>query len=206
MKATRYLILVAAITCVNILVIEGLPTMFQGQETSPQAKMQAQMMKYGTPGKPHEFLKRFVGDWDVEITAIPPVPEAQPQKSKGTMKSEIIFDGRFLRSEFDGMMGNAPSKGFQINGYDLYQNVYTTIWLDSWSTSFLVMKGKLDPTGNVLTSTGESPDPMTDGKTMEKLKTVVTFMGEGKYKFELFMVMAKGPETKTLEMVFTRKM
>jgi hypothetical protein len=195
-----------AITGLNILVIQALPFMIQGQETSAQERMQAQMMKYGTPGKPHEFLKRFVGDWDVEITAIPPVPDAQPQKSKGTMKSQIIFDGRFLRSEFDGMMGNAPSKGFQINGYDLFQNVYTTIWLDSWSTSFLVLKGTLDPSGNVLTSTGEAPDPMTDGKTLEKLKTEVTFMGEGKYRFELYMAGPGGDYVKTLEMVFTRKM
>ena len=178
---------------------------FQGQEMSPQEKMQAQMMKYGTPAKPHEFLKRFVGDWDVDITAIPPMPGAAPQKSKGTMKSQLIFDGRFLRSDFDGMMGDSPSKGLQINGYDLFKNVYTTIWLDSWSTGFLVLTGKLDAAGNVLTSTGESPDPMTDGKTMEKLRTVVTFMGDGKYRFELYMAAPNGQEQKTLEMVYTRR-
>ena len=46
--------------------------------------------------------------------------------------------------------------------------------------------------GNVLTETGTSPDPMTDGKTMQKYKNVTTFMGDGKYKFEMFMVMPDG--------------
>jgi hypothetical protein len=204
-KISRFLFLGAAIIGINIVVIEALPMMFHGQEMSPQDKMQAQMMKYGTPGKAHEFLKRFVGDWDVEITATPPMPGAPPQKSKGTMKSQLIFDGRFLKSDFDGYMGPSASKGLQINGYDLYKNVYTTIWLDSWSTSFLVLAGKLDASGNVLASTGESPDPMTDGKTMEKLRTVVTFMGEGRYKFELYMAAPNGQEQKTLEMVYTRR-
>jgi hypothetical protein len=206
MKLSRFLFLTAAVTGLNILLIQAVPARFQGQPMTPQDKMQAQMMKYGTPGKAHEFLKRFAGDWDVAITATPPMPGAQPQKSTGTMKSQLIFDGRYLKSDFDGMMGNSPSKGLQINGYDMFRNVYTTLWLDSWSTSVLSLTGKLDPSGNVLTSTGEAPDPMTDGKTMEKLKTVVTFMGEGKYKFELYMAMANGQETKTLEMVFTRKM
>jgi Protein of unknown function (DUF1579) len=193
------------ITGLAILVIQALPIMFEDQAAPSQDTMQAQMMKYGTPGKPHEFLKRFVGVWDVEITATPPTPGATPQKSKGTMTSELIFGGRYLKSDFDGMMGTTPSQGLQINGFDMFQNVYTTIWLDSWSTGFLVLTGKLDATGNVLTSTGQSPDPMTDGKTMEKLKTEVSFMSEMKYRFELYMAGPGGDYVKTLEMVFTRK-
>lgn len=206
MKLSRFLFIAAVIAGLNILLIQALPAKFQGQAPTPQDKMQAQMMKYGTPGKPHEFLKRFVGEWDVDITATPPMPGAMPQKSKGTMKSQLIFDGRYLKSDFDGMMGNMPSKGLQINGYDMFKNVYTTLWLDSWSTSFLVLTGKLDASGNVLTSMGESPDPMTDGKTMEKMKTEVSFMSEGKYRFELYMAGPGGDYVKTLEMVFTRKM
>lgn len=206
MRMSRFTLVAGVITGLGILVIQALPIMFQDQAEPARDTMQAQMMKYGTPGKPHEFLKRLAGVWDVEITATPPMPGGQPQKSKGTMKSQLILDGRYLRSDFDGMMGNTPSKGFQLNGYNNFKNVYETLWIDSWDTNFLVMTGTLDPTGNVMTSTGESPDPMTDGKTMQKIKTEVSFIADGKYRFELYMAGPDGQFVRTLEMVFTRKM
>jgi len=60
--------------------------------------------------------------------------------------------------------------------------------------------------GNILTETGTSPDPMTDGKTMQKFRNVTTFMGDGKYKFEMYMVMPDGKASKGMELVCTRKM
>lgn len=36
------------------------------QQMSEKA-MQDMMMKYGMPAKQHEFLKKFVGDWTMEI-------------------------------------------------------------------------------------------------------------------------------------------
>jgi len=206
MRFSRFVLLAGAIAGLNILVIQAVPKLITGQEAMSQEKMQAQMMKYGTPGKPHELFKKLAGEWDVEVTATPPMPGAQPQKSKGTMKSELIFGGRYLKSDFDGMMGNESSKGLQINGYDLFKNVYSTFWIDSWSTSFLILTGRLDASGKVLTQTGQSPNAMTDGKTMDRIRAVTTLLDEGKYKFELFMTMGTGPEMKTLELIYTRKM
>ena len=205
MKAKRFLLLAALITGVNILMIQAIPSIFTGQEMSPQAKkMMDQMMKYGTPGKGHEFLKRYVGDWDVDITSWA-MPGDPPQMSKGTMKNSLMFDGRYVMGEFMGAMGGMNFSGREIIGYDLYKKMYTTFWIDSMSTSFLVTSGTLDTSGNVLTETGTSPDPMTDGKTLQKYKNVTTFMADGKYKFEMFMVMPDGKESKGMEMVCTRR-
>ena len=205
MKLSRFLLLAAVITGVNILLIQALPSIVGDQEMSAQdKKMMEQTMKYGTPGKSHQLLKRYVGDWDVDITTWP-ASGAQPLKSKGTMKNQIIFDGRYLKSDFEGMMGGMASKGLEIIGFDLFKNVYSTFWIDSWSTAFLTTTGALDVTGNILTETGMSPDPMTDGKTMRKFRNVTTFLGDGKYKFEMFMVMPDGKETKGMELICTRK-
>lgn len=178
----------------------------QGQkEMTPQEKkMMDQMMKYGTPGKAHEVLKRYVGDWDVEISTWQ-APGAPAQMGKGTIKSQLIFDGRYVRSDFEGMMGGMAFQGFEVIGYDLYKKMYTTFWIDNMSSSFMTTAGTLDMAGNVLTEKGTSPDPMTDGKTMQKFRNVTTFMGDGKYKFEMFMVMPDGKETKGMELVCTRK-
>ena len=38
------------------------------KEMSAQDKQMMEMMeKYGTPGKEHELLKKFVGEWNVEV-------------------------------------------------------------------------------------------------------------------------------------------
>ncbi len=206
MKLSRFLLIAALITGVNILVIQALPSIVGEQEMSAQEKkMMDQMTKYGTPGKGHELLKKYVGDWDVEVSTWA-APGAPVQKSKGTTKNQLILDGRYVKCDFGGMMGGMNFTGLEVIGYDLFKKMYATFWIDSMSTSFLVTSGTLDMTGNVLTETGMSPDPMTDGKTMQKFKNVTTFMGDGKYKFEMFMVMPDGKETKGMELIFTRKM
>lgn len=206
MKLSRFLSLAVLITGVNILLVHALPSIVGGQEMSAQEKkMMDQMMKYGTPGKGHEFLKRYVGDWDVVISTWQS-PGAPAQMSKGTMKNQLIFDGRYLKSDFEGVMGGMTFKGFEVIGYDLFKKMYRTFWIDSMSTGFLTTSGTLDMAGNVLTETGTSPDPMTDGKTMQKFRNVTTFMGDGKYKFEMFMVMPDGKASKGMELVCTRKM
>jgi Protein of unknown function (DUF1579) len=206
MKLSRFLFLAAVITGVNILVIEALPSLSTLQEMSAQQKkMMDQMVKYGTPAKGHEFLKKYAGDWDVAISTWQ-VPGGPAQMSKGMMQNQLIFDGRYVKCDFEGAMEGMPFKGLEVIGYDLFKNKYTTFWIDSMSTTFLTTSGTLDMSGNVLTETGTSPDPMSDGKTMQKFKNITTFMADGKYKFEMFMVMPDGKELKGMELVCTRKM
>lgn len=176
-----------------------------GQQLSDQdKKMMEQMMKYGTPGKPHELLKNYIGDWDVEVKTWPR-PGSAPTSSQATMKNQLILDGRYVAAHFEGMMAGMPSKGVEVIGYDLVKKRYTTFWIDSWSTSFVLTSGTLDMSGKVLTETGQVPDVMTDGKTMQKIKNVTTFLEDGKYKFEMFMVQPDGKEWKGMELVCVRR-
>ncbi len=73
------------------------------------------------------------------------------------------------------------------------------------STGFVVTSGVLDASGEILTETGAWPDPMTEGKQMQKVKNVTTFLEDGKYKFEMFMVMPDGKEFMSMELLATRK-
>ncbi|MEW5902361.1 MAG: DUF1579 domain-containing protein, partial [Acidobacteriota bacterium] len=159
--------------------------------------------KYGVPGKNHEFLKRFVGAWDLEVKAWMQ-PGAQPMMSKGMMNNELIFDGRFIRCEFEGTMMGQPFKGLEIIGYDLFQNKYITLWIDNSSTAFFLTTGTLDASGKVLTDTGTWPDAMTGGTS--KVKNLTTIIGPDKYMFEMFMMMPDGKEFKYMEFVATPKM
>jgi hypothetical protein len=194
-----------ALLMVLALAVVFTPWTTGGQQMSEQEKkMMEQMMKYGTPGPNHELFKKYVGDWDVEIKMWQD-PAAQPMVSKGMYKNELLFGGRFLKGQFEGEMGGMKAMGLEVIGYDLFKKMYTTFWIDSWSTAFAMTSGTLDATGKVLTETGAYPDAMTDGKTMQKMKNVTTFLEDGKYRFEMFMVGSDGKETKSMEFVCTRK-
>lgn len=204
MSSARFLFL-AAMIAVFLVLILAVPGMSSAQEMSDQdKKMMEMVMKYGTPGKSHELLKNFVGNWDVEMKSWSK-PGGEPMKSKGSEKNELIFDGRFVKCQFEATMMGMEFMGLEIIGYDLYQNKYVTFWIDNMSTSFVQTSGMLDPSGKVLTETGEWPDPMTEGKKMQKVKNVTTFMEDGKFKFEMFMIMPDGTEFKSMEFLATRK-
>jgi hypothetical protein len=205
MKIKRFLLYAGIIIGLNVGLLYLFGMYDQGQEMSAQDKMMMeQMMKYGTPAKEHELLKKYVGEWDVDVSTWKD-PMSPPEKSKAMMKNTLLFDGRYVKCSFEGMMSGMKFQGLEVIGYDLFKKMYTTFWIDSWSTAFMVTTGTLDPMGKVLTETGMFPDPMTDGKTMQKVRNVTTFMGDGSFKFEMYMIMPDGKESKGMEMVCKRK-
>jgi hypothetical protein len=204
MRTKRALFLAAVMAVFLVPILAGPWTASAQQMSDQEKKMMEVMQKYGTPGKQHEMLKKYVGEWDVELKSFP--PGGQPVMGKGTEKNALIFDGRYVECSFDGAMMGMKFLGFEVIGYDLLKNKYVTFWIDNMGTGFLTTTGTLDAVGKILTETGEYPDPMTDGKTMQKVKNVTTFMDDGKFKFEMFMVGKDGKETKSIEFVATRKM
>ena len=204
MRSKRFMSL-AAPAAVFVILVLAAARMSSTQEMSAEdKKMMEMVMKYGTPGKNHEFLKKYVGEFDVEMKSWSK-PGTEPMISKGTMKNELIFDGRYVKCTFDSMMMGMNYMGLEIIGYDLYQDKYVTFWIDGWSTSFALTTGTLDASGTVLTESGAYPDPMTAGKTVQKVKNVTTFLPAGGYKFEMFMIMPDGKEVKGMEIVTKRK-
>jgi len=216
MKPRRFLILAGTTAVFLGAILAGPRTASARQMSDQQKKMMEQMSdqdkkmmemmtKYGTPAKQHEMLKKYVGEWDVETKAWPN-PGAEPVAGKGMEKNELIFDGRYVKCQFEGAMMGMKFRGLEIIGYDLLKNKYIAFWIDNMSTGFLTTTGTLDASGKVLTDTGEYPDPMSAGKKMQKVKNVTTFMEDGKFKFEMFMIGADGKEVKSFEIIATRKM
>lgn len=172
------------------------------QKAMTQEQMMEQMMKYATPVKEHEYLKKYVGDWDVEVKSFP-APGAQPMVSQGVMKGQLLYGGRYVKTEFESTMMGMPFQGMQIIGYDLFKKKYSAVWLDNMSTYFAPTTGTLDPAGKIYTETGVWPDPMTGGTS--KVKIVTTWLTDGKYTFEMFMTGADGKEVKGLEITYTKR-
>ena len=196
MKLTRMMLM--------IVMAAGLAvSSWAAQEMSAQEKEMMQMMeKYSTPGPQHEFLKKYVGEWNVEVKSWM-TPGGETMISKGAFKSQLIFDGRYVKGSFEGMMMDRKYMGLEIIGFDLFQKKYTTLWIDNMSTTFMLTSGTLDATGMVLTETGLMPDPMT-GNNMT-MRTTTTFMPDGSYKYAMFMPGPDGKEFKSMELTATKK-
>ncbi len=187
--------------CLVLVLALSLGVASQQQKPMTEQEMMAQMMKYAGPVKAHDFLKTYVGKWDVEVKTFE--PGAPPVTSKGMMTGELILGGRFAQCRFESSMMNMPFQGLQIMGYDLYQKKYAMLWIDNMSTAFYHTTGTLDAAGKVLTETGMWPNPMTGGA--DKVKIVTTVLGPAQFRWQMFMTMPDGKEFMRMDIVYTKK-
>lgn len=107
------------------------------------------------PGKEHEFLKELVGEWDVTFD--------------GDMKGKSVYamthNGLWLESKVEMNMPQGKFTGTGLDSYDPVKKKYVAIWVDSMSTSPIVMEGDLDAKTNTMVMQGKGPDP--EGKTVD---------------------------------------
>ncbi len=160
--------------------------------------MEEAWAKAGEPGKYHEWMKQLEGDWEAAVTEYG--MDGTKTESKGTMESEIIFGGRFLKNSFKGRMNNKFFYGAGMMGYNNVDKRFESTWADSMSSNISLMTGSADAAGKVLTLSGECPNPM-GGKM--KQREVTTIVDKNTHKMEFYGDMGKG-EMKMMEITFTR--
>jgi hypothetical protein len=171
----------------------------ENQMTPEQQKKMDAYIRMGTINENHEFLKQFVGEWNVTSRGWM-MPGQDPIVTECKAKAELIMDGRFLVWRIQGNMFGQLFESLQIVGYDNLQKKYITFWIDSTSTAFYMMDGARQ--GNVIRNIGLWPDPVTGGQ--EKARDVLTVVGPDEFTYELFMVGADGKEFKSVENRCTR--
>jgi len=162
-------------------------------------------MKYAKPGEHHKHLKQFVGTWRQkgywQIT-----PDATPHEITGECKAELILGGRFVQQKVTGPSmteeQGPPFEGMGIIGYDNYKQKYTSVWMDSMSTSMFTLEGTCRMDGKVLTLEAEYEDPMTGSKRSSR--SIYRFLGPDRYVMEMFETDPDGKEFKSLEITYTR--
>lgn len=159
----------------------------------------AAWMKYASPSEEHEFLKRLSGTWTAAVKMWMN-PDDPPMESTGTTKMELIMDGRFLLSRFEGKTPWGDFSGMAMDGFNRIDKKYQGIWMDSMGTLMMVFEGEAD--GNVRTMICDYTNPMTGKST--KMKGVTTIVDENLHRYESW---AEGPDGKmfqNMEIVYTR--
>lgn len=139
MKTKLLTSLAAAVLCASSLIAAEMPAM-----PKPVAE--------------HEWLKQFVGEWDIE-TEIFMEPGKPPVKMKGTESAKML-GGFWVVGENQGEMMGAPFTGIMTFGFDPQKKKYTGTWVDSNTSALWQYLGTVDASGKVLTLETEGFCPM----------------------------------------------
>jgi hypothetical protein len=183
----------------------------QAQDTkkdpaAQKAEMDAMMKKWmevSTPGAQHKKLEELVGTWDATAT-MTMAPGAPPSVSKGSSTYRAVLGGRYVMQEWEGQMMGMPMTGIGYFGYDNVNKKYVMSWIDNMGTGIATGEGSADLSGNVLSLYGKMDEFMT-GEHDKNVKYVFRFLGKDKHVFELHDLAIGEPNTKVLEITYTRK-
>jgi hypothetical protein len=186
--------------------------MVQGDDELPSEEEMHQLwQKYGMPNKHHAVLERGVGEWDVTMRTWWSGTDKEPEVNHAVAHSEMIFDGRFMKTElegtikfeFQGVQVELPILGLGITGYDSFKKKYVSTWIDSHNTAIWMSEGRYDPTGEAFTYFGTSDDWMT-GQHDKPVKWTDRWVDDDTVIAEMHDLMMPG-ESKVFEMTMKRR-
>jgi hypothetical protein len=147
------------------------------------------------PGPEIEKLKALEGTWDATI-------KMQGGESKGTATYKMGVGGMWLVSDFEGDFGGMKFQGKGMDTYDAGKKKFVTVWVDSMSSSPMIMEGEYDKDGKVLTLIGEGPGE--DGKPT-KYKSVSQLKDKDTMLFTMSAVGKDGKDAEMMTITYKRK-
>ena len=165
-----------------------------------QAEQKA-WMAYMTPGKEHKRLAVETGFWINDMTLWHD-PKSPPVKATTNSEVKMIFNGRYQEIYYKGEVMGMPFEGKSTIAFDNATKEYISTWIDNMGTGLMVLHGKADKNGMVISSTGEMVNP-ADGKS-NPCREVYTILSENTRKLEVFDT-KDGKEWKSMEIIMKRK-
>jgi len=168
-----------------------------GAQEGPENSMEA-WLKLGEPGAQHADLMKNAGTWTIDAKNWM-APGAEPTRSKGKAVLTALFDGRYLRQEFEGDFMGTPVRGVGITGFNNATGKYEDTWIDSVSTCTVHTTGTQTAPG-VWEFSGACAGP---GGTEMKMRTIFKRVSLDQLFVESFCDEGSG-ERKCCEATYTR--
>jgi len=156
------------------------------------------------PSESHKMLNAFVGSWETATSLWMQGPSAPPTVTKGTAEVKWALGGRYIQQESKGEMMGRPMSGVGFTGYDNINKKFISFWIDDMSTAMYNSEGGFDQAGKVLTTYGKMDEPMT-GEHDKNVKYVSRLISPDKFIFEVHDLIIGEPNTRVVEVVYTRK-
>jgi hypothetical protein len=166
-------------------------------------EMMKKMMELAAPGAPHKKLAELVGTWE-SSTAMTMYPGQPPTVTKGTAVYTMVLGGRFLAQDVKAEMMGMPFTGIGYTGYNNFDKKYTMFWIDSFGTVMSTAEGSADQTGRVISFYGKMDEPGT-GEHDKNVKYVIRMIDKDKHILEIHDLAIGEPNTKVVEVTYTRK-
>lgn len=134
-----------------------------------------EMPEMPKPQKEHEFLHKFVGDWESHGKGT--TPDSQTMECKGTAKSRML-GGFWLISEGKGEVMGQPMENVMTVGYNSEKGKYVGTWVDSCFNHMWKYEGTVE--GDKLILNAEGPDMMNPGR-MAQYQDIFEFKSPDHY-------------------------
>ena len=144
------------------------------------------------PGPELDVLKKMVGNWDLTM-------KFGGMESKGTTVYKMDLGGLWLASTTESELFGQKFQGKGLDSYDASRKKYVSVWVDSMSTSPMMLEGTYDKATKTMTMIGEGPGE--DGKPA-KYKSVSTMPDDNTINFSMYMGDVKEP---AFTIVYKRK-
>jgi hypothetical protein len=144
----------------------------------------------------------MVGNWEATIKAWV-TPDQPPRETRARATKSWVLGSRFLKEEFEGLVDGKGFNGLGLLGYENVSQRYAAVWLDSNNTSFLHSYGQFDGSGSTLVLLGEYLDPSS--RKLQKFRIVYRIVSKALHIFEMYELLGRREELKTLEIVYSRK-
>ena len=154
------------------------------------------------PGKEHEALKVFEGDWTFTGKFYMD-PAQPPMEMAGTETSKMVLGGFYLNSEVKSTFMGAPFDGRWTLTYSVFKKKYQACWIDSVMPHVFTSEGDVDATGKIFTLTGDGFDPASGKATKERW--VMEVKDADNHQMTFYKPGPDGKEMKTGEIVYKKK-
>ncbi len=161
--------------------------------TDPLAKMRA----LGMPGKMHEHLKAFVGEWTTDATFW---MGPQVTKEPGTASHKLVNGGRYLEIHYAASFGGKPFEGRGYIGYNNAKQKYEMLWIDDVGSGMDMKTGTASEDGKTITLNGTFE---MEGASMP-VRMEFKVLGPDSFKLTNWTKVGE-EELKDMEIIYTRK-
>lgn len=126
-------------------------------------KMTGQDSDMTKPAEQHQWLEKFIGDWEMSSTGI--AAEGQPPvETSGTLTCEML-GGFWLMNKMDAKVSGRAFKGLQTIGYDVKSKKFIGTWVDSTAGFMWKYTGTVINDGRKLMLEADGPDMVAAEKT-----------------------------------------
>ena len=134
-----------------------------------EAEMMAAWENWMKPGDMHAWMAKSDGTWSGDVNTY--FDPSNPEKSKATMTSRMVFNGLYQITEYKGNMMGMPFEGMGTLAYDNAKKEFINTWIDNMGSGLMILTGHYDKATKTLHLKGNQTDPMS-GKDMPIRQTV----------------------------------